>query len=168
MNRDKTNTDEQELLSALRTLAREEEGLGTPPRVEGRLMRAFDETRTVRSRHQRMFAGHALKAAAVFVLAVMGGYWWSGGGAEPPSEQAQVPEPAVTEPWPSSEALVWLDPEPESLHIVHVRVASATLVAQGYAVGDPDGDGLVDLEVIVGDDGLARGVRVAPATAVIY
>jgi len=68
MNRDKTNTDEQELLSALRTLAREEEGLGTPPRVEGRLMRAFDATRTVRSRHQRMFAGHALKAAAVFVL----------------------------------------------------------------------------------------------------
>jgi hypothetical protein len=29
-------------------------------------------------------------------------------------------------------------------------------------------DGLVDLEVIVGDDGLARGVRVAPATPVIY
>ena len=89
MNREKTNTEEKELLSALRTLAREEEGLGTPPRVEGRLMRALDETRTVRSRHQRMFAGHALKAAAVFVLAVLGGYWWSGGGAEPPSEQAQ-------------------------------------------------------------------------------
>jgi hypothetical protein len=35
-------------------------------------------------------------------------------------------------------------------------------------VGDPDGDGLVDLEVIVGDDGLARGVRVSPATTVIY
>jgi hypothetical protein len=35
-------------------------------------------------------------------------------------------------------------------------------------VGDPDGDGLVDLEVIVGHDGLARGVRLAPATAVIY
>ena len=44
----------------------------------------------------------------------------------------------------------WLDPEPGSLQIVYVRVASATLAAQGYAVGDPDGDGLVDLEVIVG------------------
>lgn len=168
MNSEKTNTDEQELLRALRTLADEEEGLATPPRVEGRLMRAFDETRTGRSRHRRMFAGRALKAAAVFVLAVLGGYWWSGGGAEPPSEQAPVPEPALTAPWPSSEALAWLDPEPGSLQVVYVRVASATLAAQGYAVGDPDGDGLVDLEVIVGDDGLARGVRVAPATAVIY
>ena len=167
MNREKTNAEEQELLHALRTLAHEEEGLATPPRVEGRLMRAFDETRSVRSHHRRGFAGHALKAAAVFVLAAIGAYWLSG-GAEPPSEQAAVFEPAVTVPWPSSEALAWLDPEPGSLQIVHVRVASTALAAQGYAVGDPDGDGLVDLEVIVGDDGLARGVRVAPATAVTY
>jgi len=169
MNREKANIEEQELLRALRTLVHEEEGLTTPPRVEGRLMRAFDETRTVRSRHHRMFAGHALKAAAVLVLAALGGYWWSGGGGKLPTEQAApVAEPAVAAPWPSSDALAWLDPEPGSLQIVHVRVASATLAAQGYAVGDPDGDGLVDLEVIVGDDGLARGVRVAPATAVIY
>lgn len=168
MNREKTNIKEQELLRALRTLAREEEDLATPPRVEGRLMRAFDETRIVRSRHHGLLPGHALKAAAVFVLAVLGGYWWSGGGAEPPAEQAPVPERAVTAPWPSSEALAWLDPEPGSLQVVYVRVASTTLATQGYAVGDPDGDGLVDLEVIVGDDGLARGVRVAPASAPIY
>jgi hypothetical protein len=168
MNNEQTNGEEQELLGALRTLAQEEKGLATPPRVEGRLMRAFDETRTIRARHPHLFVRHALKAAAVFVLAALGGYWWSGGGAEPLSEQAAVPEPAVTAPWPSSEALAWLDPEPGSLHIVHVRVANTTLAAQGYAVGDPDGDGLVDLEVIVGDDGLARGVRVSPATTVIY
>ena len=168
MNREKTNIEEQELLRVLRTLASEEEHIATPPRVEGLLMRAFDETRTVRSHHHRLFARHALKAAAVFVLAVLAAYWWSGGGAEAPSEQAPVPDLAVTTPLPSSEALAWLDPEPGSLQIVYVRIASSTLAAQGYAVGDPDGDGLVDLEVIVGDDGLARGVRVAPATAVIY
>ena len=168
MNEEQRNSEEQELLRALRTLAREEEGLATPPPVEGRLMRAFDQTRTVNSHHRRPFVGRALKAAAVFVLAALGGYWWSGGGAEPPAEQAAVPEPAVAVTLPSSEALAWLDPEPRSLHIVHVRVASTTLAAQGYAVGDPDGDGLVDLEVIVGDDGLARGVRVSPATTVIH
>ena len=166
MNREKTNTEEQELLRALRTLAFEEKGVATPTRVEGRLMRAFDEARCGRS-HHRGFAQHALTAAAVFVLAAIGGYWLSS-GEEPSSEQAAFRETAVTVPCPSFEALAWLDPEPGSLQIVHVRVASATLAAQGYTVGDPDGDGLVDLEVIVGGDGLTRGIRVRSATAVIY
>jgi len=164
----KTSPDEQALVRALRTLAREDEGVGTPPHVEARLMRAFDETRTLQTRRRGVFGGHLLKAAAVFVLAVLGGYWLSGQNVKPPSGQRQVSEPAITAPWPSSEALSWLDAEPGSLQIVYVQVASATLAAQGYAVGDPDGDGLVDFEVIVGLDGLARGVRVAPATAVIY
>ena len=165
MNTQKTDSDEQELSRALRTLAREDEGVGAPPRVEARLMRAFDETHASQSRQRR---GHLFKVAAVFVLAVVGGYWWSGGGAKPSSDQSQAPGPAVTAPWPSSEALSWLDPEPASLQIVYVRVASDTLAEQGYVVGDPDGDGLVDLEVVVGHDGLARAIRVAPATAVIY
>jgi hypothetical protein len=168
MNTRKPDPDEQALLRALRALAREDESVGTPPRVEARLMRAFDETRSLQTRRRGVFGGHLLKAAAVFVLAVLGGYWMSGEDATPASGQRQAPEPAITAPWPSSEALSWLDPEPGSLQIVYVQVASATLAAQGYAVGDPDGDGLVDLEVIVGLDGLARGVRVAPATAVIY
>ena len=133
-------------------------------------MRAFDETRSRRPVVVAVpwLAGHLLKMAAVFVLAVVAGYWWSGGGPTPPADQRQVPYPRFAAPWPSSDALSWLDPEPGSLQIVYVQVAGEALAAQGYAVGDPDGDGLVDLEVIVGLDGLARGVRVAPATAVIY
>jgi hypothetical protein len=168
MNTQNTDPEEQALSRALRTLAREEEGVGAPPRVEARLMRAFDETFTPRSRHPRVLARHLFTAAAVFVLAVLGGYWWSSGDAKPSSDQTQVSGPAVTAPWPSSDALSWLDPEPASLQIVYVRVASDTLAEQGYVVGDPDGDGLVDLEVVVGHDGLARAIRVAPATAVIY
>ena len=168
MNTQNTDPEEQALLRALRTLAREEEGVGAPPRVEARLMRAFDETFTPRPRHRSVLTGHLFKVAAVFVLAIVGGYWWSAGGAKPPLDVSRVPEPAVTAPWPSSDALSWLDPEPASLQIVYVRVASDTLAEQGYVVGDPDGDGLVDLEVVVGHDGLARAIRVAPATAVIY
>ena len=168
MNEPTTNAEEQELLRALRTLARDDERVETPPRVEVRLMRAFDENRTPRSHRPALFAPHLLKAATVFGLAAVGGYWLSGRGVEPPTERAAVSEPAVSAAWLSSDALTWLDPEPGSLQIVHVRVDSETLVAHGYAVGDPDGDGLVDLEVILGDDGLARGVRVAPATAVVY
>jgi hypothetical protein len=169
MNSDDMNADEKELLQALRTLAREEEGLAAPSHVEARLLQAFDENRSAKPVPRRMFAGDYLKVAAALVVAgVLGGYWWNRGAAPPPSYVEQVDQLPLMTVWPSSETLAWLDAEPESLRIVHVRVASATLAAYGYAIGDPDGDGLVDLEVIVGDDGMARGVRVTPATAVIY
>jgi hypothetical protein len=170
MNTRKDQPEDQALLRALRALAREDEGLSAPRRVEARLMQAFDETRTRRPQRHAVFGRQFLKAAAVFVLAVGAGYWWSGGGPTPRADHRQPPSPspAVPAAWPSSEALPWLDPEPGSLQIVYVQVTGEALAAQGYSVGDPDGDGLVDLEVIVGLDGLARGVRVAPATAVIY
>ena len=154
------NADEKELLSALRALAREEEGLAAPPHVEARLMRAWDETRGVSAERRRFSLARCLKVAAALVLAASGAYWWSRGGAIPPAFPEQRDQPTVMTSWPSSETLAWLDPEPGSLQIVHVRVASAALAAQGYALSDPDGDGLVDLEVIVAADGTARGVRV--------
>lgn len=168
MNTSQRDPEEQALLRALRALAREDEGLGAPPRVETRVMQAFDETRTVPSHRRPVLGGQLLKAAAVLVLAVGAVYWWSGEADKPLSDQRQVAAPAAPTAWPSLEALPWLDPEPGSLQIVYVQVTGEALAAQGYAVGDPDGDGLVDLEVIVGLDGLARGVRVTPATAVIY
>ncbi len=168
MNTRKDQPEDQALLRALRALARQDEGLAAPPQVEIRLMQAYDETRTRPSPGRALVGRQLLKIAAVFVLAVAAGYWWSGGGPTPMADQRQAPSPAVPAAWPSSDALPWLDPEPGSLQIVYVQVAGEALAAQGYSVGDPDGDGLVDLEVIVGLDGLARGVRVAPASAVIY
>jgi hypothetical protein len=161
MNREDMNADEKQLLSALRALAREEEGLAARPHVETRLMRAWDESRASKFPRRRMFVGPVFRAAAALVLAASGAYWWSRGGANPPIFPDQREQSTVMTSWPSSETLPWLDPEPGSLQIVYVRVASATLAAQGYALSDPDGDGLVDLEVIVAADGTARGVRVA-------
>ena len=164
MNSEDVNTDEKEVRSALRALAREEKGLATPPHVEARLMRAWDETRGVRAERRRFYVAPVLKVAAALVMAVSGAYWWSRGGANPPIFPDQREQSTVMTSWPSSETLPWLDPEPGSLQVVHVRVTSATLAAQGYALSDPDGDGLVDLEVIVAADGTARGVRVASAS----
>ena len=132
-------------------------------------MRAFDETHASGVQQPRWLVRHVLKVAAVFVLAVASGYWWSR-GAEPPSAQTQdqTESPAVVASWPSSETWAWLDPDPESLQIVRVRIPSAALAAQGYAFEDADGDGLVELEVIVGADGMTRGVRLAQAASVIY
>ncbi len=157
------NADEKQLLSALRSLAREEEGLAARPHIEARLMRAWDESRASKFPRHRMFVGPVLKVAAALVLAASGAFWWSRGGANLPIFPDQREQSTVMTSWPSSETLPWLDPEPGSLQIVYVRVASATLAAQGYALSDPDGDGLVDLEVIVAADGTARGVRVASA-----
>jgi hypothetical protein len=168
MNAEKPNPEEQALLQALRALTREEQHVAAPPRVEARLLRAFDESRGRSPRQRRGLPGQLLKVAAVFVLAVASRYWWSVGGAKPPADRQSAPVPAIAAPWPSAEALSWLDAEPGSLQIVHVQMDGDTLAAQGYAVADPDGDGLVDLEVILGQDGMARGVRVAPATALIY
>ena len=168
MNSEDVNTDEKELQSALRALAREEKGLATPPRVEARLMRAWDETRGVRAERRRFYVATRLKVAAALVMAVSGAYWWSRSDGMPPAVPEQLDQPTAMTSWPSSETLAWLDPEPGSLQIVHVRVANTTLAAQGYALSDPDGDGLVDLEVIVGADGMARGVRMASATASTY
>ena len=161
------NADEKELVSSLRALARDEAGLGAGPHVEAQLMRAWDETRGVRPRRGRIVMGPFLKMAAALVLATSAAYWWSRDGARAPLFQELPDQPTVKASWPSSETLVWLDPEPASLQIVHVRVASGTLAAQGYALSDPDGDGLVDLEVVLAADGTARGVRVAPATLTI-
>ena len=46
---------------------------------------------------------------------------------------------------------------------MRVGVSRATLTAQGYPVSDPDGDGLVEIDVIVGADGVARSVQLAAA-----
>lgn len=162
------NTEEKELLSALKALACEEERLAARPQVEARLMRAWDESRGAAAGRRPFYLLPVLKMAAAMVLAASAAYWWSNDGAMPPAAPEESAEPAAMTSWPSSEALVWLDPEPESLQVIHVRVASAALAAQGYDLSDPDGDGLVDLEVIVATDGTARGVRVVPASAAIY
>jgi hypothetical protein len=167
-DREDMNADEKELLGALRALAHEEEGLAAPPHIEVRLMRAWDDTRGVSARRRRSLAGPLLKVAAALLLATSAAFWWNRDGVSPPPFPEQRDRPAMMTSWPSSETLAWLDPEPGSLQIVHVRVASAALAAQGYTLNDLDGDGLIDLEVIVGADGTARGVRVAPASALIY
>ena len=162
-DREDMNADEKELLSALRALAREEVGLTARPHIEARLMRAWDETRGVGAGRRRIFAGLFLKVAAALVLVASAAYWWNRDGASPPAFPELRDQTTTMTSWPSWETLAWLDPEPGSLQIVHVRLANAALAAQGYALNDPDGDGLIDLEVIVAADGAARGLRVASA-----
>ena len=163
------NGEDVELQAALRSLAKEHEALAAGPDVEARLMRAWDVTHRRRMSRWQPFGRAALNLAAALIVTVVAGYWWTKGGVERPNGPAlAVDESAALMLWPSAQSLAWLDAEPTSLQIVHVRVPSGTLGAQGYAMSDPDGDGMVEVEMIIGADGMARSVRVVSATIAIF
>ncbi|MEO8257719.1 MAG: hypothetical protein ABI868_10290 [Acidobacteriota bacterium] len=153
------------LRDALRAMAEADANLTAPPRVEQSLMKAW-ETRTPgpsTARTTHCGAWTLLALAASCLLAV--GLWtrWApgNGGSTLASGGRTEPTQAIAAGTdPSRGDMAWLDSDETSLQIVRLRVAVATLAAQGYALRDPTGDGTVEIEMIVGPDGAARRVRV--------
>ena len=160
--------DERNLHAAFRALAEAEKAHEAPPRVEAEVMRRWDsvhegESSDVRSGGRR----HLWQAvAASLLLAVSLGGWWM----TRQSEHRRAAETSIATPstWQSYDTIAWLEPDAGSLQIVRLRVASATLKAQGYPITDPGGDGSVEIEMIVGLDGMARSVRVKSAAVPTY
>jgi hypothetical protein len=76
---------------------------------------------------------------------------------------ADIPPPAV-----ESGGYV-IVPEPlgptTSLQVVRVRMSRAGLASLGLAIVDPEAEGLVDVDMLVGDDGIARVIRRAAAAS---
>ena len=166
MNRAENGPLDPELRDALRVLKQEQRALGAPTEVEDRLMRAWDDAHRATSRPRGAIGRGVLATAAVGLLAVVVGYWWTSVAREPSTSRA-VPPAVTTASWPSDETLAWLGSDPGSLQVVRIRVASTALAQHGFAVSDPDGDGLVDVEMVVGTDGIAQSVRLTPATALV-
>ena len=154
-----------ELRDALHALRQEHRSLEAPAEVERRVMREWDDAHAATLRPRESLGGRMLEMAAALMLAVAVTVWWRNGGQEPAS--VTTAQPAVAAPWPSDETLAWLGAEPASLQVVRIRVDSTALAQHGYAVSDPDGDGLVDVEMIVGTDGIAQTVRLSPTTVVV-
>jgi hypothetical protein len=153
-----------ELREALRAMAEADADLATPQRVEDALMRAWDSgAHSPSSRGRSGITWTVLALAASLVLAVPAVSSRDRRAPSPDqtalrSERETVLEYAAGAA-DGSDAMAWLDTDPTSLEIVRVRVASATLAAQGYTVRDPDGGGSVEIEMIIGPDGAARSVR---------
>lgn len=57
----------------------------------------------------------------------------------------------IFEPMPATPA--------ETLQLVRLRVPSEALLALGLAPLEPDASGLVDIDMLVGDDGLPKNIR---------
>jgi hypothetical protein len=76
---------------------------------------------------------------------------------------ATVPNGDVPATARRGDALVTLAVDPvqdtEQLALVHIRVTQDALMALGIATNEPGASGLVDVEVLVGGDGLPRDIR---------
>jgi hypothetical protein len=64
---------------------------------------------------------------------------------------------------PAADAELVIVPAPlvdsAALHVVRVRMSRTALATLGVPIGNPDADGLVDVEMLVGDDGVAQSIR---------
>jgi hypothetical protein len=78
-----------------------------------------------------------------------------------PADHARRFEPAATEDAPPAPASRAIDPasDAETVQLVRIRVPVGALLALGVTTTDPDASGVVDVDVTVGDDGLAREIR---------
>jgi hypothetical protein len=162
MKRAENGPLDPELSDALRALTEEQRALDAPAEVEARVMRAWDDAHRATSRG---FGRGLLATAAAGLLAAALGYWWTSSAREP---SAAPPRPSVASAaWPSGDTLAWLGADPSSLQVVRIRVPSTALARHGYAVSDPDGDGFVDVEMVVGTEGIAHTVRLRPAMATV-
>ena len=162
MKRAENGPLDPELRDALRALNQEQRALAAPAEVEDRVMRAWDGAHSATSRG---FGRGLLATAAAGLLAAALGYWWTSGAREPNTAPAM--QPVVSAAWPSGETLAWLGADLSSLQVVRIRAASTALAQHGYAVSDPDGDGLVDVEMVVGTEGIAHVACLRPAMATV-
>jgi hypothetical protein len=84
------------------------------------------------------------------------------------SEQSRATRPAARPLQASTrraETAYEIVPEPyadtAALHVVRVRMARTALATLGMPIVDPDAEGLIDVAMLVGDDGVARSIRKA-------
>ncbi len=135
--------------------AREDAEITASPRLERKVMQAVrsryahrDDVR--RSPRRRFLSALALAAAALLVLVT---------GLRTRQPAREAPD-AVVPPAPVLMTLA-ADPvrETESLQLVRIRMPRTELRALGIALIEPEASGLVDVDVLVADDGLPRDIR---------
>jgi len=171
--------NEQELLKNLRALGKEESA-GAPPRVEEFLMAAFRHR--VRRRRWAFWssAGAGLIAAGLTVFALMSG---RSAKVVPPAQTAAVVEtddasaiagasdasaPMASDavvrtdevsasfyPLPEAEGL----PPADDVMVVRVQLTAGSLELMGLPLNETGSDP-VQADLLLGQDGLARGVRI--------
>jgi hypothetical protein len=146
------------LLESLRALAEDEEQV--PAHVDAAVMAAWDAGRPGQApTSSRPWVPWAAACAAIVMTAVL--LTWRPATPGAPARTAGSPAPLL------QQELV-LVPEFDRagpLMLMRVRMTRREFSRLGVPISNPDGDGLVDVEVLVGEDGVARSIRRAVPVA---
>lgn len=152
----RSDPNDQGFAEAWAAFAREDAEITAPPRLERKVMEAVrsEYARTSgapRIARRRLLSALAIAAAVLLVLLT--------GLRTPPSAPGRIQDDTAL-PMPALMTLA-ADPvrETESLQLVRIRMPRTELRALGIALIEPDASGLVDVDVLVADDGLPRDIR---------
>lgn len=147
--------DHTDLADALEALRRDEARVETPPQVEATVLAAWDKAHPPRiDMRAHNFWQRAGAIAASVIVAV---------GLGQLGRELQRTTQTSAEPARESRTLLLVG-EPilqgEPVRVVRMRVPASTLIGMGVRSATGDQTGHVDVDVIVGEDGIARGIRV--------
>ena len=142
--------------TAWRALREEDAAVAPPAAVDEAVMASWSATRLRRTSARlasRVRVAWAACAAALLIAALL---VWRAAPSRPPE-----PAPVVLAPAPPVIMTLAVDPlfDTEPLQIVRVRMPRAALRTLGVALVEPEAEGLVDVDVLVGGDGLPRDIR---------
>jgi hypothetical protein len=148
-------TNDADIVASLRRLAKDTTVPPVDPRRERELLEAFDAAvaaRTVRTRRAStpwIAAALSLTAAAAVITMLT-------------VESRRTP---AVEPIGATEFVVWPGagelPAFESGHLVRTRLPASVVLSVGL-VPPPSADGVADADVLIGQDGYPRAVRLIP------
>jgi hypothetical protein len=148
-----TRHDNHSLADALDELRREEAGMETPPHVEAAVLAAWDKAHAETATRRRSIWRDAGAVAAAVTLAI--------GLAQLGLQLEQLTQPAQQS---ENSRTLLLVGEPilqgEPVRMVRMRVPASTLTGLGVrpVTGMPGEH--IDVDLIVGEDGVARAIRV--------
>ena len=158
MTTNDSNRRDSDLSAALRALAADDAKLSASPDVEKRLL---SELRAIsRTRRRRTWLGVSSVAAALLLGIAL--YVWRIGNGQPSDtvQTPSAPEAAITEVATEFLPLPYSHVPMNTGSTVRIEVPATALVSFGVAPRDfQEGNGTVQADVLVGEDGLARAVR---------
>jgi len=147
--------DDHDLAGALDELRRTEARMQTPQHVEAAVLAAWDNAHALEAtRRPRSFWREAAAVAAAVTIAV--------GLAQLGQQLRHAMQPAPIQPGNSRTLLLVGEPilQGEPVRMVRMRVPASTLTDLGVRLVTGTSGEHIDVDVIVGEDGVARAIRV--------
>ena len=159
--------------TALEDLAAADARVVVPPEIEAAVLHAWNTQHITRGapgirsvRGWRKAAGWVLvpaTAAAIVAIVLLARDRETPPAGSPSAAHEGAIEGTAAAPAAPIDAGYVIVPEPfadtAALQVMRVRMARRALATLGMPLAEPDADGLVDVELLVGDDGVARSIR---------